>query len=312
MTFTKTKNKVNEAKHIPKQECTSVSDESPHSPKPAEPKVRQDTTDARLFKRNRSGGPTTAAGKEIAKQNSLKHGVYAQRPSETDEFFDLSRQVTRDLKPEGVIQMAIADSVASDIYRTRCIENYEHRQVFAALNGSVNVPELAKRVGFPWGEEFQSVLAEPISEISLQRELFEWWQKLAAPPKSSGRRALECMPDSRVSKNYEFVCEKLSQPVLLQHMEEKFFRLLDDLMLEARQVKSYLGKRIQAKSEEIFLVKYWLYRNQTAISQQVHALREEKALDVMTSEHLARGRASAANSLRNRLDAFASVRKLAK
>mgnify|MGYP006281586799 CR=1 FL=1 len=276
------------------------------------PQARVDTTDARLFKRIRSGGPTSQAGKEIAKQNSLKHGAYAQRPIETQEFFALSREVARDLRPEGVIQLAISDSLAGDIYRSRSLEAYEHRQIHAALNGPVNVTELAKRVGFPWGEDFHAVLAEPSTSPRLQRELLEGWQRLAAPPTSKREGDLECMPDSRVSKNYQLVCEKLSQPTLLPHMEEAFFEMLDDVMLEARQLKSYLGKRIHANGEEIFLVKYWLLRNQNAISQQVHALRDEKALEIMTSEHLARARALASSSMAKRLEALAALRKLSK
>ena len=313
MATKKTTDKLKLPKHIPRQDDSSLGDEWPRSPKRAGPDAREDSTDARLLKRRRSGGAKSDEGKSIVKHNSRTHGAYAQVPSETEEYFSLSRQVASDLKPNGVIQMTMADSVASDLYRVRSIESYERRLVNAALNGPVNVYELAKRVGFPWGEDFYEVLAEPIPAPRLQRELFEGWQRLAAPPSSSSSRDLECMPDSRVAKNYDLVCEKFSKAgLLLPHMEEGFFEMLDGLMLEAKQLKSYLGRRIHEKGEELFLVKYWIFRNQQSISLHTHELRDEKALQIMTSEQLTRAHTNAANIMAKRIDAFAAMRKLAK
>ena len=87
MATKKTTDNLKLAKHIPKQGDSSLDDEVAHSPKRAEPHAREDTTDARLLKRRRSGGATSDEGKSIVKHNSRTHGAYAQVPSETEEFF---------------------------------------------------------------------------------------------------------------------------------------------------------------------------------------------------------------------------------
>jgi hypothetical protein len=75
-------------------------------------------------------GPTSAAGKHIVSQNSLKHGltgrVHACLPGEEEPFERHCREIREALAPVGAIEEALAHDIAGDrwrLNRARAMEN---------------------------------------------------------------------------------------------------------------------------------------------------------------------------------------------
>jgi hypothetical protein len=75
-------------------------------------------------------GPTSAAGKYIVSQNSLKHGltakVHAWLPGEEEPYERHSREIFEALAPVGAIEEALARDIAGDrwrLIRARGMEN---------------------------------------------------------------------------------------------------------------------------------------------------------------------------------------------
>jgi hypothetical protein len=77
-----------------------------------------------------STGPTSAAGKHIVSQNSLKHGltgrVHAALPGEKDAFAEYLHSIRQDLDPVGALEGDLADAIAGDRWRLRRAQNMEN------------------------------------------------------------------------------------------------------------------------------------------------------------------------------------------
>ena len=78
----------------------------------------------------RSTGPRTPEGKAIASANSFKHGLCAQTfilpPDEQQAFIHYSRDLARDLRVEGQLEMSLVQNMADaqfQIERASAIEN---------------------------------------------------------------------------------------------------------------------------------------------------------------------------------------------
>ncbi|MBW8035964.1 MAG: hypothetical protein FVQ79_10115 [Planctomycetes bacterium] len=85
----------------------------------------------------RSTGPKTLEGKEIAAQNSTKHGVLARKNvicSEIQADFDIHQdQMLAQLKPVGPMESMLAMRVISLSWRLKRAEDFQ-TQTFNALN----------------------------------------------------------------------------------------------------------------------------------------------------------------------------------
>jgi hypothetical protein len=74
----------------------------------------------------KSTGPKTERGKQLASLNALKTGAYSRFPilptEDPKAYEDLARSVYEDLEPEGVVQCALANQVLADIVRLQRLE----------------------------------------------------------------------------------------------------------------------------------------------------------------------------------------------
>lgn len=74
-------------------------------------------------------GPRTPEGKERSKMNALSHGLTAQTgvlPGEDEqELMDLAESLTRQLKPEGIVQRLIAERIVSLAWKLRRVARAE-------------------------------------------------------------------------------------------------------------------------------------------------------------------------------------------
>lgn len=72
---------------------------------------------------NESTGPRTAAGKEIASQNALRHGLFSSRllldGESPDEFEELIFDLHENLRPVGAMEQALMERIAINLWRQR-------------------------------------------------------------------------------------------------------------------------------------------------------------------------------------------------
>ncbi len=84
----------------------------------------------RQIETNKSGGPTSAAGKETVSKNALVHGLagrtHAVLPGEEGPFAEYCRELIEALAPVGANERALAVDIAEDrwrLKRARAMEN---------------------------------------------------------------------------------------------------------------------------------------------------------------------------------------------
>lgn len=82
----------------------------------------------------RSTGPKTAEGKNIVRQNALKHGILSRDlviPGTEDEsqFEELHRQIMTELRPVGPIEENLAEEIISCQWRLKRVRRYETGQI---------------------------------------------------------------------------------------------------------------------------------------------------------------------------------------
>jgi hypothetical protein len=80
----------------------------------------------------RSKGPKTEEGKARSSQNALKHGLTAKKwvglPSDAEDKFEVFREgILQDLRPQGPIQLHLAETVVQCMWRQRRILSMEAR-----------------------------------------------------------------------------------------------------------------------------------------------------------------------------------------
>jgi len=96
----------------------------------------------------KSTGPRTAAGKERASRNALKHGLLAREaviPGEDPEEFELFREgMIDELAPVGAVETMLAQRVVSLSWRLRRAERLQNA-AFAALDEGEPTPLLEAR-----------------------------------------------------------------------------------------------------------------------------------------------------------------------
>jgi hypothetical protein len=87
----------------------------------------------------KSTGPRTSQGKEIARQNSLKHGFFScdvvnavlDGPARLDEFSTMLDALLAEYDPQSVRERILIDEVAASCWRIRRILRYECRETWS-------------------------------------------------------------------------------------------------------------------------------------------------------------------------------------
>ena len=96
----------------------------------------------------KSTGPRTAAGKERASQNALRHGLLAREAviqGEDPEEFELYREgMLEDLAPAGAVEAMLAERIVGLSWRLRRAERLQNA-AFAALDEGEPTPLLEAR-----------------------------------------------------------------------------------------------------------------------------------------------------------------------
>lgn len=100
------------------------------------------------FKSPRSGGPKTQAGKSIASQNSIKAGVYAQvdllPQDDVRQYAALEQLFIDDLKPAGVVEFALVQSLVKIAWKKLRLEKMEARVLDDCLAKLPKLSDLQK------------------------------------------------------------------------------------------------------------------------------------------------------------------------
>ena len=125
-------------------------------------------------KSTRSGGPKTQAGKAIASQNSLKAGAYSQvdlLPNEdVHEYAALAQLFADDLRPVGVVEFALVQSLGKITWKIRRLEKMEARVLADCLAKLPSLSDLQK-VGienYPASSEFYVANPELIAGLNVK------------------------------------------------------------------------------------------------------------------------------------------------
>jgi len=278
----------------------------------SEPRARRPKEDSRIKRplSKRSGGPRTKDGIARASNNSLKHGAYATRLPDHEDFCNYAEAARQELRPCGLIERTIVNSLAHDAYRIERIEEAERGRVLCASRHVMSPSALAELLDFPWACTHSELLLEPVNELLLQRAIHSAWVELAAPPPSPEPARPVSMPDRRLLGLYKEGCELLGRPVLLPFMHEDFFTRMDVVMHEARVTQSYLGRRISERTGEALLVQYWLYRNASRVNGIVHKVLQAQVLDVLGDENIARARSHVIGNIQRGMSSLMTARSL--
>jgi hypothetical protein len=113
----------------------------------------------------RSTGPRSAAGKAIASQNAIRHGLRAEHtvvPGEDPEEFDRFRQmILDDLAPAGALELMLSDRIVAGFWKL-------HRagRIETEMLDYLRQPLLAKHQQQrtdSWGPLFGDITAEDLS-----------------------------------------------------------------------------------------------------------------------------------------------------
>ena len=118
---------------------THPNSNSPASPDNTLPALSPRKLAAQRANALKSTGPRTSQGKEIARQNSLKHGFFScdvvnavlDGPARLDEFNMMLDALLAEYDPQSVRERILIDEVAASCWRIRRILRYECRESWA-------------------------------------------------------------------------------------------------------------------------------------------------------------------------------------
>lgn len=86
----------------------------------------------------KSTGPKTATGKESAKRNAFKHGVFSRElflPWESEAAFkELFNGLIDDLKPEGATELLLVEQMAVTIWKRARLNGIEAKVIQRSVN----------------------------------------------------------------------------------------------------------------------------------------------------------------------------------
>ena len=102
------------------------------------------------FKRKRSGGPKTAAGKAKVAGNALSHGINSHLvtlPTEDPAEFDVLFQgLVADFRPNSTIETSFVHRITHLMWKQRRLESYEQQQMSHAAAVEVKIEEIFKKM----------------------------------------------------------------------------------------------------------------------------------------------------------------------
>ena len=258
----------------------------------------------------RTGGPSSPEGKAIASKNSLSHGAYAMVPPELIKFQAYLDKANQELRPSGLVESELAASIAFSALKAQRLRNNEMDRMMRSVYKGLDTVQLANRICFPWWETHHELLAEPVNEVLLQRQICDGWRRLAVPPTSGLAGDVLSIQDTRVVTIYDEACHTLSVRGLIQPANEDFFLRMDAVILEARSGASYLGQRVSEAGEELFLIHYWLYRNSARVNACSQELLDDMMLDVYGDERLMRANTYVSSRMRNDIETLQTVKDI--
>ena len=132
----------------------------------------------------KSTGPKTEQGKEISKMNALKHGLsartmvlpYLEKAEDWEEHW---ASVLADLRPEGYMEMVLAERIAILLWRMGCIIRYEQEVTSIQLENSERYLSTAEiyNIGKEDGRDY-SALELVEEEIQQTKEELEFLDHL--------------------------------------------------------------------------------------------------------------------------------------
>jgi len=111
----------------------------PHSPDSTLPALSPRKLAAHRANALKSTGPRTPEGKEIARQNALRHGFFScdvvnallDGPDRLEEFNSMLDALLREYDPQTVRERILIDEVAACCWRIRRILRYECRETWS-------------------------------------------------------------------------------------------------------------------------------------------------------------------------------------
>jgi len=113
----------------------------------------------------KSTGPRTAAGKERASRNAIKHGLLAREAviaGEDPEEFEIYREgMLEELGPAGQVETLLAERVVSLSWRLRRAERLQNA-AFAALDEEARHEEWKQLKGSEWERGLAGVIEENV------------------------------------------------------------------------------------------------------------------------------------------------------
>lgn len=141
---------------------------------------------ANIENARKSTGPRTPEGKEVAAQNSTKHGAFSKAlvlPGENiEEYHALLAGLVTDLKPVGVLEYTLTEKIAISLWRSRRLLLWETFEEY---------PNAYKRS--------QGQLPEPFN-VKLNPQLQDRLARLHAAVDGSTYRALKVLQQVQASR----------------------------------------------------------------------------------------------------------------
>ena len=124
---------------------------------------------------NESTGPRTAAGKEKASRNALRHGLLSSRlfleGENPDEFEELTLDLHSTLRPVGAIEHALMERIALNLWR--------QRRLIEAETAMLNLERRDQKIAAFVSEELERGYSSKLNESELvpfDKEQAEWCQ----------------------------------------------------------------------------------------------------------------------------------------
>ncbi len=266
----------------------------------------------RPINKRRSGGPTKERGKEVSSANSLKHGAYAKKISiQDDGYFEIERAMRIELAPTGAVEEIFTTIAARNLHSWDQLQRITNRRLMVSQCSNVDSQELARRLNFPWAQTHHEVLTSDINWFALLRRIQFYWTRLAKPPKPKKSDELMSAPDSRVALIYREGVKMFGKRALNEFADYEFFQRMDEVMLDARQGKNYLGRRCSESSDNLkLLVDYWILRNVNDISMLTHDARDARTLAMHTDPNISRAQMNLSRNLKNAMASLVDYRRI--
>lgn len=273
--------------------------------KPKRQRLNKDTKKLQSPISKRSGGPKTPGGKSKSAQNSTRHGGYVIPSRGSEEFCKFEQGVHGYLEPDGVIEVHLANRIASTLWESNLIQRYMQEGLGAAEFNDVNSKQLALLTDFPFIDRYCYMLNVNKNDGERLQRLAKFWSTSCDWLAEHGEAdAVIAAGDGRIKEIYAEGVQVLGQNFVQQEKHEKFFDALDRVMFEARVGRNSLGRKLNKLDDLTDLVNYWIYRSSSKISSARKMIRQQKALKILCDPGIERAQSSAERALHRLLDAY--------